>query len=217
LTSKFLDALSDDDRPLVVQACSRKRFARDETVFRQDSGGESMYIIERGKVAMLMRTPAGDEVTAMIMGVDESFGEFGVLSTNPKRTSTVVAIEPTDTLFLTRHAFNELRRHSPTIEEALFDSLNDRVARLAGQMRSVLFLPLETRVFGLLANLMPIYAKGTAPITITLTQTQIATMVGATRPTINQILRNAERDGLLQLGRGRVVILEPDGVRKAGE
>jgi CRP/FNR family cyclic AMP-dependent transcriptional regulator len=215
LASEFLRALSEDDRQSVIAACSRRRFRKDETIFHQGDGGEALFIIERGKVAMRMLTADGDEVSAMIIGRSETFGEFGVLSSDPRRTTTVVAIEATDVMVLTRDAFNELRRRSPAIEQALFDSLNDRVARLANQMRAILYLSLESRVFTMVANLAPIYDKGTEPVTITLTQAQLATMVGTTRPTINKILRAAEKDGLIKLGRGRVVIVDLDGIQQA--
>ena len=44
-------------------------------------------------------------------------------------------------------------------------------------------------------------------IRIRLTQEDLATLAGTTRPTANKVLRELERDGVLELGRGRILVL----------
>ena len=45
---------------------------------------------------------------------------------------------------------------------------------------------------------------------VTLTQDDLASMAGTTRPTANRVLKRAEADGLLRLSRGRIEILDAD-------
>ena len=39
-------------------------------------------------------------------------------------------------------------------------------------------------------------------------------MAGTTRQTVNRILNQASNDGLVDLNRGRIVILDPDGLAR---
>jgi CRP/FNR family cyclic AMP-dependent transcriptional regulator len=39
-------------------------------------------------------------------------------------------------------------------------------------------------------------------------------MAGTTRPTANRVLRGAEQDGLIALGRGRITVLDRTGIEK---
>jgi CRP-like cAMP-binding protein len=67
-----------------------------------------------------------------------------------------------------------------------------------------------------LAYLADIYA-GHSTQSIPLTQDDIASMAGTTRQTVNRILNLASDEGLVELNRGRIVILDPAGVaRRAG-
>jgi len=49
---------------------------------------------------------------------------------------------------------------------------------------------------------------------IPLTQEDIAQLAGTTRPTANRVIRAAEAAGMVRLGRGKVEIVDADGLRK---
>jgi CRP-like cAMP-binding protein len=44
-------------------------------------------------------------------------------------------------------------------------------------------------------------------VTIPLTQEQLAELVGGTRPSVNQVLQRLAQQRVVELGRGRVVVL----------
>ena len=60
-----------------------------------------------------------------------------------------------------------------------------------------------------LVELAELYGDGGAgPIILPLTQEVIAELAGATRPTVNQVLRDEEKRGTIELARGRIGILD---------
>ena len=76
-----------------------------------------------------------------------------------------------------------------------------------------LYLSAESRVMRRLQYLADIYATH-ATHSIPLTQDDLATMAGTTRQTVNRVLGQAQDEGLLRLSRGRIVILDPEGVAR---
>jgi CRP-like cAMP-binding protein len=49
---------------------------------------------------------------------------------------------------------------------------------------------------------------------ITLNQSDLAALAGTTRATVNRALRAVERDGLIELGRGRIRITDAVALRR---
>ncbi len=78
-------------------------------------------------------------------------------------------------------------------------------------MLATTHLPVETRVRDRLARLVSTVG-GEPPITLLLTQEDLASLAGTTRPTVNRILRELVADGIVRLGRGRIVVIDPGRV-----
>jgi CRP-like cAMP-binding protein len=59
------------------------------------------------------------------------------------------------------------------------------------------------------------YVEGDAPRNFvdSLTQEDLAAATGLSRPTVNRVVKQLERDGIIERGYGRVVIRNPDGLK----
>jgi len=76
-----------------------------------------------------------------------------------------------------------------------------------------LYLPVDKRLWRRLLDLVDIYGDAT-PITIPLTQEDLAQLAGTTRPTANRLLREAERDGVIVITRGRIAVNDIAALRR---
>jgi CRP-like cAMP-binding protein len=157
----------------------------------------------------VVTTAFGDTATLTVLGPGEIFGELALIRDQAKRSATVVALEPVETLSVSRAQFEALRAGSPAFDRFLVEALGALVVRLTEHLLEALFVPVEQRVLRRLLTLAGQYG-GDAPSTvIPLSQEELATMAGTTRPTANRVLRGAEQRGLIRVGRGRVEILDP--------
>ena len=70
---------------------------------------------------------------------------------------------------------------------------------------------LDERVHRSLRHLVGIYGDGnpTHPVTVRLTQEQLAELVGSTRSSVNEVLQRLAAEGVVELGRGRIVVHRP--------
>ena len=203
-----LQDLDDDNRRLVLQQAVRRRFRRGDTLFFEGDPGDTLHLLAKGRVAVRVSTPMGETVTLSLLGPGSSFGEQALLAADGIRSATVVALEAVETLALQRRAFDELRAQHPEIERFLVQLLAAQVRRLSGSLLESLYLPADARVLRRLLDAAALYDEGGPVITIPLTQEDLATMAGTTRPTANRALQQLEQAGHVALGRSRIEILD---------
>jgi CRP/FNR family cyclic AMP-dependent transcriptional regulator len=204
----LLDGLAPDSVGRILAATRRARLSRGEILFHEGERGDSVYLIETGKVAVRISTPEGALVTMALLGPGSAVGELALLGDDERRTATVQAVEPVTALRLYRRDFAELRHQHPSVTEFLVKSLAATVRRLDAQLVDAFHLPAEARIRRHLHALAGLYDKGARVIQVDLTQDELAQLAGTTRPTVNRVLREEERRGTLRLGRGRIVILD---------
>ncbi len=204
----FLEGVPEADRRRLLAATKRRRFARREVIFHEGDLGDTLHLIDRGRVAVRSATPSGDIATLRVRGAGEVMGELALLRSGSRRTATVVALERTETLSLHRNAFVELRERHPSIDDFLLSLLADEVRRLSNLLVEALYAPVETRVLRRLSALTELYRDGEERAEIPLTQEDLASMAGTSRATVNRVLGMAEKQGLVELRRGRIVVLE---------
>jgi CRP-like cAMP-binding protein len=208
--------LSDVDRRAVLSRCHRQRYPKGAFICHQGELGDSVHLIDTGTVAIRVNGPVGDMITVDVMRPGNSFGEQALISDGAVRSATVVALERVETLRLTRDDFRALWEEHPGASMVVAKMLEARLRSTSQALLDALHLPARTRVMRRLSFLADIYA-GHSSQSIPLTQDDIASMAGTTRQTVNRILNEARADGLVDLNRGRIVILDPAGVARRAQ
>ena len=214
MEENLLGGLSESDRHLVLSKMSRRTYGTGEMLILDGDVGDSMHIIEEGKVAVRKSTTRGEVVTLTILGPGASFGEQALLSAGARRTAHIVALEPVVTRVMYRSDFEALRRRHPAVERFLVDALAAQVRRLSGQVVDALYLHADQRVVKRLVDLAALYDVGRPAIEIPLRQEDLASMAGITRPTANRVLRQLAASGLISVRRGRTTVLDQPGLRR---
>ena len=205
--------MNDGDRHSVLAACRRQRFAKGDAVFRAGEPGESLHLLAEGTVAVSVSTPLGDVATLDVLRPGDAFGEQALIAERSIRSATVVALEPAQTLQLTRQDFEQLLAEHPGVLRLLVQVLDARLRATSQNLVDALYMPVETRAYRRLAALASIYADREA---IPLTQDELASMVGTTRQSLNKVLRQAQDEGLVTLARGKVTVIDPNAIARRG-
>jgi CRP/FNR family transcriptional regulator, cyclic AMP receptor protein len=204
----ILGVLSEDDRRAVLSTARRRRFTRNEVIFHEGDPGDTLHLVAKGFIAIRTTTPLGDVATVRIVKAGEFFGELAVVVPGP-RNATAVALDNAETLGLHRNELDGLRATHRDIDRVLIEALVAEVRRLAVQHLDALYLPAEKRFWRRLAELSGIFGgRDSAEPVIPLRQEDLAQVVGTTRPTVNALLQEAEKSGILSIGRGRVQIID---------
>jgi len=211
----LLAPLPAPERDGLVASTRRRSYERGEVLVREGDPSDSLHLVEEGRLAVRVDTAEGDTALLGVLGPGDWFGELSLLgSAAPVRTATVVALEPAVTRTLTTAAFADLRRRHPATGELLLTLLANRIEELSSRLVEAMYDGLDRRVARRLRDLVRTYragdGTGDGPVTIPLTQEQLAGLVGGTRPSVNEVLQKLAARGVVELGRGRVVVLRAD-------
>jgi CRP-like cAMP-binding protein len=204
----LLASLADGDRAEILAAAARRTFNRGEILVHAGDRADSLHLIVEGHVAVEVSTADGDRATLTILSPGDYFGELSLVGATRgrHRTATVVALEPTRTLSIDVGTFERLRTRQPAFERLLVTALATRVEQLSDRLLDVLYVGLDRRLYRCLLDLAAIYRDDAVPVSIPLTQDQVAGLVGGTRPSVNQALQKLSGQGIVELQRGRIVI-----------
>jgi CRP/FNR family cyclic AMP-dependent transcriptional regulator len=194
----------------VLSIARRRTFSRGEVVFHEGDPADSFHVVSRGRFAARMRTRLGDTALLSIVGPGEAFGELALVGAPGARSTTVTAIEAAETRAIYGTDFARLRRDHPGIDSVLVALLADQVRRLSQRVLEAYYVEAEARVRVRLVELAATYGgdEPVPPVTVPLTQEDIASLAGTSRATVNRVLREEEQRGTISLGRGRTVLLD---------
>ncbi len=190
---------------VLARAMTRRRFRRNEVIFHQGDPGDSLHVVATGAVKIVLPSTEGEEAIIATLRQGDFFGELALLDGAP-RSATAVALEPTSTLALPRDAFLELLDQDRGLRVALLAGLAHELRRLTGHVEELHFLDLAGRLAMRLARLAGDVSPGSDEVRLDwpYTQSDLASMIGGTRQSVNKLLSELVADGL--------VVLEPDAL-----
>ena len=195
----------------------RRTFAKNEVVFHRGDPADSIHLIRKGRFAVRITTPLGDTATLSVRGPGDAFGELALLGGEPARSATITALELGETYSIYRGEFDRLRNENPGVNDVLNGILADRLRRLSEQLIEAYYVPADRRVLRRVHELAELYGGDAEPVSIPLTQEDIAGLAGTSRATVNRVLREEERRGTVELRRSKTVVLDLDELsRRAG-
>ena len=204
----FLARLAREDVAELARRGRTRRYSRGEAIVRQGEHDTSLHVVVAGSVRVSIASEAGDELTVARLGAGETLGELALLD-GRERSATVTAEGGVETFEVTREAFTAWLRERPSAAFELLATLSRRLRQADESLADFLFLDVPQRLAKQLLSLAP---PGEP---LRMTQGDLAALLGVTREMVNKTLRRFENEGLVSLGRGRVEVRDPEGLREA--
>ena len=208
---ELLRGVPTPDVRRLLAVARRRTFSRGEVVFHEGDPADSLHLIAKGRFAVRVRTPLGDEAVLTLCGPGEAFGELALVSgAEALRAATVEALEAGETHAVYRREFDRLRQEHPGVTDVLVAVLAEQVRRRDALLLDAYYAPAEKRVLRRLRDIASLYPDGE----IRLTQEDLASLAGTSRATVNRVLRQEERRGTVDLRRGRCAVLDADALAR---
>lgn len=185
-----------------IAASSHQRiYRRDQFLWYQGDPGDRMIVVASGLVKVVVHSEAGDQIVLAALGPPEVLGELALIDEGP-RSASVVAAEQTTVLMIPRTLLLDLMRRDNTLLEAMLKSVGALLRRLTEQTADLVFLDLGGRIAKLLLRLCDEHGRwvdGSMILDLHLNQTDLAQMVGASRPAVNRILQSYGARGIISI------------------
>jgi len=202
-----------EDVRRLLSIARRRTFRRGEVVFHRDDLAESLLLVVSGRFAVRITTPLGDSALLDVLGPGDVFGELALLLPDARRSATVEALEASETFSVFRDDLVRLQAEHPDVKDVLLRLLAAQLARASDRIVEAHYVDAETRVRRRLCDLAQRYATGTGEAVIPITQEDLAGLAGTSRATVNRVLRDEEKRGVLELARGRTVVRDLNQLR----
>ena len=192
----FFGAFSEDILVAIAASSVSRNLQPGETLFFKGDAGDALFAIRHGSIEIGMAGAEGKQVTLNLLGPGAVFGEIAMLD-GRERTADAVAREATTLFVVRRRDFLALVQRSPSVALQTIELLCARLRSLSDRMEELMLLPLSVRLARRLIELGHRNERE-----IALSQSQLATMVGATRESVNRQLNAWRHAGLVDLVRG---------------
>lgn len=205
----------------VADRMARRRYRRGEVIFHEGDPGDALHLITTGRVKISRVSPDGAEAIVTTLARGDVFGELVLLDGAP-RSASASALEATETLTLSRPDFAALVDEDAGFRWALFAGIAQHHRRLTDQLAEAHFLDLAGRLARQLARLAGALptdperaptstrASGELRLGRLYTQSELASMIGGTRPRVNQLIGDFVAEGLVRVEPDDLVIVDLD-------
>jgi CRP/FNR family cyclic AMP-dependent transcriptional regulator len=188
--------LGPDDLSRLYWLARRKTFPSNRVIMTVEQAGEVVYVILNGTVKVYLEQSDGTDVILSILGPGDIVGEMSLLD-NTGRSATVITLEEADVLWMDSGAFRECLHNMPAVMENLACILSNRLRMANEQIQALAARDTESRVARQILAFAERYGKaasnGDVIIPIRLTQSDIASLVGASRESTNKIIVSYKR------------------------
>ena len=203
--TQLFGALPDDALDAIAAQGIERTYKKGQVLIHAGDPGDALYVLVEGAVKGYV---ISDDGTELIMGILEApavLGEIGVGDGGP-RSASIEVVQTSRVLVVTRpQFFVALGEHSELVE-AYISMLVAMIRRLQGRTEDLVFLDLQGRVAKLLLSLLEDRSEDGKALDMNMTQGELASMVGGSRPSVNQVLKALESRGYIELAGKQVVI-----------
>jgi CRP/FNR family transcriptional regulator len=183
-----------------------RTFKAGEQLFAQGEPGSAIYLLVTGRVKIVRVTPEGHESILCMRGPGEYFCPVPVLD-GGTQLGAAVAISDGVLLWAERDAFCALCESSPELLATAQGDCLAEVRHLLNRLEAFAFRSVNERLaVAVLDESRHQHTDGLPADELRLTQQELAELVGASRETVSRILSRLEREGVVALRRGRVII-----------
>ena len=204
----------------VLQAGVTRSVEEESFFFMQGDVATHAYVLLEGRVKMLQVTPNGQQITLRLITPGQTFAGIALLRPEAGYPVTAQAAEDSLAMGWNTEDLRRLAGQEPSISLNTMQLMHGYIMELQSRQQSLVAGRVEQRIA---CNLLKLAAQtgkkveGGVLIDLPLTRQDIAEMSGTTLFSVSRILNDWERQGLLKIGRERVVVREPHGLVKIAD
>lgn len=206
-------ALSADDLDALVTEMRETHYASSQVVFARGDVGRDIHLVIKGRVRLSVLTAEGRELSFAHAEAGQIFGEIAVLD-GGERTADATAVGKVTTLTLSKSSLQRLIDSNIGLRQGVIQFLCNRLREADQQLEGIALYPIEIR----LARFFLATARqkegpdieGKLTLSLPISQSELALLIGASRPKVNAALALLESSNAIERGEGGKFICDID-------
>ncbi|MBX3049859.1 MAG: Crp/Fnr family transcriptional regulator [Caldilineaceae bacterium] len=181
--------------------------------YRPEEPGEVLFILKEGRVQLYRISPEGKKLVITTLGEHTLFGEMALLGTKMHNTFAE-AVEDCLICVMSRTDLERMILSKPQVALRILEITGKRLREAEERLESMAFKGIPARLASLLLRLSE--EQDSDEVT-GLTHQDLAESVGTYRETATQVLNDLKSQGLIEIGRKRIQLLNKDELFEIAE
>jgi CRP/FNR family transcriptional regulator, cyclic AMP receptor protein len=198
----LFEGLNEGELAELNQLLRRKSFPAGTHVFTVAEQGDVVYLLVQGSVKIYVDQLDGSEVILAFLGPGDTFGEMGLVG-SAGRSASVLTLEKCDCLVMDQAAFQRTLQAMNRLSYNLVRLVSRRLRLANEQIQALSTLDVRGRVARQFLAFAQRYGEPEGDnqiyIPLRLTQSDIASLVGASRERVNQVIVDFKDSGFLSV------------------
>ena len=199
----------------LLAATGLRPYSPGEVIFLEEDPSVALYMVRRGWVKAVKLSPDGREQILDFIGPGQPINIAPVFAERPN-PATLIALEESELWAIDQATLLALLDRYPAMARLL-------IRTLAGRLLHAISLVEDLSLRSVIARLSRLLLAQTTSGEPAIfrhrwaTQAEIAARLGAVPDVINRALRSLANDGLIEVSRARIVILDREGLAAQAE
>ena len=209
--------LAPEAREDLIRAMRPRAFGAGQSIYCQGEPANDMYRISSGFVRLSVRAEDGGEAVFLLFGPGDFFGASSLVDDRP-RPHTADALTAVTLDVLGARDFAALRAQHPSFGDALMRLFIGQMRAASRQLVNSRLHNLSARIAKRILELLDVaklvHDDGASP-PVQIPQSELAAMVGTSRQSANKVLKSLQADGLIEVRRKTIVVVDAQGLARA--
>ena len=202
------EEIEEIDRATTMTTCRRGKI-----FYMPEDTSEVLFLLKEGRVQLYRISPDGKKLVIATIGPGAIFGEMALIGQGMQNTFAE-ATENCVLLVMSRGDVERLLTTKPKVALRIFKALGSRLRETESRLEEIAFKGIPARLASLLLHL----ANEQGGDTIAgMTHQDLGERIGTYRETTTQTLNTFKAEGLIDIGRKRIEILDRDGLERIAE
>jgi len=202
---KLFKSLNNDQINSLCIITGFKEAIKGELIFFESEDEPKIYLLKKGRIKISDSNENGDEIIKDIIVQGELFGEIAFESNSKDSTEYAKVLTPNVIIcsFLVRD-FKRIMATHPDLALHFTTFIGLRLKRLQNRYSNLFFKDVRIRLIDFFKELIQADGKETEHGTLIpnyLTHQDIAGLICSTRQTVNQLIHDFEKEGLMKYER----------------
>lgn len=174
--------------------------------YMPEETGEVLFLLKKGTVQLYRLSPEGKKIVVATLGPGAVFGEMSLIGQGMHNTFAE-AIDECKLCIMSRVDLERLMREKPQVAFRIVEALGERLVQMERQLEDVAFKSIPARLASLLLRLAE---EQESQDVSGYTHQDLGEMLGTYRETVTQTLNDLKADGLIEIGRRRVTLVDKE-------
>ncbi|MCG0275125.1 MAG: Crp/Fnr family transcriptional regulator [Thermosediminibacteraceae bacterium] len=202
--------LSDDELAKIKGLINTRNYKKGSVIFFEGEPGEAVYFVKSGKVKVYKADGEGREYILHFFGEGDVFAEAVLLEGGPY-PATAEAVEDSTVGFIKNEDLEHLIKQTPDLAMKIIKIMASRLRDSQEKIKNLAFGDTYNRIACFLHRICLDHGKTTSrgiEIELPVTRQELAALVGTSRETVSRILSQMKKDGIIDIDRQKIIVLD---------